>query len=125
MEFKNLSQENLNELAIAQRIAFEIAQDRPDRLCSSVDVRRELLKRDYHLRHWKEIAGAVFKGSGWEYAGTIFSEHEEGHRRRVCVWHLKSEARKKEPPITPKRLEKAAQIDMGFGFGAKEVNPWD
>jgi hypothetical protein len=77
-------------LAIARRIAVQVARGRADRTATADDVQRELLKMGWCSEDLGNAAGSIFLGWQWEQTGEwAKSERVSNHRHANRKWRLK------------------------------------
>tara|TARA_Y100000310_G_scaffold182419_1_gene182517 strand:- start:808 stop:1131 length:324 start_codon:yes stop_codon:yes gene_type:complete len=77
---------NMDRLALARRLAAEIASRKLSRECNADEVGREMNRRGFGS-NLGPAAGSLFKGGNWEFTGRrIRSSRVTNHARELKVW---------------------------------------
>ncbi len=72
-------------LAIAKRVAVEIARERGE--VNADDVQERLMLLGHHRDALGNAAGSVFRGREWQFTGrTVNSRRIQAHARLLRVW---------------------------------------
>lgn len=78
------SENNPGILAVAKKIAKEIAIERGE--VTADDVQERLMRLGYRSDALGNAAGAVFRGREWQAIRTISSSRINAHSRLIRVW---------------------------------------
>lgn len=76
-------------LTLARQIAHELARD-SDTLTTNADIVGMEMKERYDIDSIGPAAGALFRGSEWEFTGQrVLSSRKANHAREIKVWRLR------------------------------------
>lgn len=79
-------------LASVRKALVEIARSRPSRIVCADDGQAYLVSIGFTSEHLGNAAGAMFKGSQWEFVGFAKSDRVIGHGNTIRKWRLRDES---------------------------------